>query len=68
MNPGGWIKRREEKRPLLFYGQGRNSLTSLDHLGGMLFHHLLPMDKGYVDWKTESKRRKAAKNYSSDDR
>lgn len=22
-----WIKRREEERPLLFYGQGRNSLT-----------------------------------------
>jgi hypothetical protein len=35
---------------------------SLDHLGATLFHHFLPMAKGYVVWKTESWRKTAIRN------
>jgi hypothetical protein len=39
---------------------------SLDHLGAILLHHFVPMDKGYVVWKTESWRKAAIKKYSHD--
>jgi hypothetical protein len=38
--------------------------ASLDHLWATLFHHLLPMGKGHVVGKTESRRRTTTKKYS----